>query len=536
VNLIQDPSPSPPTSERPEYVPLYTSADAFNSNVLLTIFDHYRLDDEESWNLQLRWCKLSRVCQRWRNILHRSSCRLDMHIPFTSCTCPSDIPTHLPPLPIVVDCRGSDVAGTDADIFHSIQQYDRIRHTALKAPSVDKLIVPMNEPCPILESSTQSSTTAREESTKLTIPTTFLPPILHHLTSHGACLFKELPALTSGVSLVTLKLTDIQPAEYFTPDDLVTQLQRIHQLEELSIGFSIPLPRPSDESGLLREPSMLTVLPSLKHLEFRGVGAYLESLLSRINTPLLERFKVTLFTQLTFKLPRLCHFTRTTEGLRHPVANVVFNRDGVSFIVGAHRFGDGPFSLQVRCKHLDWQITAATQVCSALEPVLSVAEDVALEFDSRPPAWRDAFDGTAWGELLRPFNRAKRFRINCLPASERCGVSESYQAGLAPWQRPALQDLAPPVETEHPNPSSTLINSPPLSPPLSVHPLPLPARHPEHADLTGSYVLVEKEAPPVLDPAPAKKNWFRRAVVDPVRKRVSSHACASGRSAFRLGS
>ena len=534
MNPVQVPPPSPPTSERPEYVPLYTSVDAFNSNIILTIFDHFRLDAEESWNLQLRWCKLSRVCQKWRNILHRSPCRLDMHIPFTSRTCPFDIPPHLPSLPIVIDYRGWDVAGTDADIFHAIQQYDRIRHAALKAPlpSMDKLIVPMNEPFPILESSSQSSTTAHEESTKLTIPTTFLPPILHLLTSRG-CLPKELPVLASSVSLVMLKLTDIEPAEYFTPDDLVTQLQRIRQLEELSIGFSTPLPRPSDEGGLLREPSTLTVLPSLKQLEFRGVGAYLESLLSRINTPLLERFNVTLFTQLTFKLPRLYHFTRTTEGLRHSVANVIFNRDGVSFIVGAHQFGDGPFSLQVRCKQLDWQIAAATQVCSALEPVLSVAEDVTLEFDSRPPAWRDVVDRTAWGELLRPFNRAKGLRINCQPASERCGVPESYQAGLTPWRHPALGDLAPPVETEHPNASSTLIDSPPLSPPLSVRPLPV--RHPEHAHSTDSFVMIEvPPVSPVSDPAPAKKNWFRRAVVDRVRKRVSSHACAGGRSVFGL--
>jgi hypothetical protein len=165
----------------------------------------------------------------------------------------------------------SIVTGTDADIFHAIQQYDHIRHVALKAcsPTMDKLIVPMNEPFPILDSS-HSSTTVSETSTELTIPTTFLPPILYHITSHHTVIvFQQnyqfsLPAFP----FVTLKLIDIQRAEYFTPDDLVTQLQHIRQLQELSIGFSIPLPRPGDEGGLLREPSMLTVLPSLKQLEF----------------------------------------------------------------------------------------------------------------------------------------------------------------------------------------------------------------------------------------------------------------------------
>ena len=162
------------------------------------------------------------------------------------------------------------------------------------------------------------------------------------------------------------------------------------------------------------------------------MSAYLESLLSRINTLLLERFNVTLFTQLPFKLPRLCHFTRSTEGPRLLGASAVFNRDGVSFITSAHQFGDGPFSLKVRCKELGWQIAAATQVCNMLEPVLSVAEDVNLEFGSRPSTWRDEVDGTVWGELLRPFNRAKRLHIDCLPASELRGVPESCEAVLTP--------------------------------------------------------------------------------------------------------
>ena len=429
-----------------------------------------------------------------------------MHIPFTSCTCPFDIPTHLLPLPIVVDSRGSDVAGTDADIFHAIWQYDRIRHAVLKAPSpsMNKLIVPMNEPFPILESSSQSSTTAPEERTKLTIPTAFLPSILHHLTSHGACLSKEPPVIASSISLVTLNLTDIQAAEYFTPDDLVAQLQRIRhrQLEELFIDLSIPLPRPSDEGGLLREPSTLTGLPSLKQLEFR-VGAHLESLLSVMNTPVLERFKVTLFMQLSFELPRLCHFTRTTEGLRHPVVNVVFNRDhGASFIVGAHRFDDRPFSLRVRCKHLGWKIAAATQVCNEPGPVLSVAEGVTLELDSHPPTWRDVVDGPASRELRRPFQGEKGLLINTIPVSGRCGIPESYQAGLTPWQRPVLRHLIPPVEIEHANASSTLIDTHTLF----AHFIPFPV-YSQHAHSTDSIVIVEKDVPLVSDPAPAKKNY-----------------------------
>ena len=156
-------------------------------------------------------------------------------------------------------CRlSSIVTGTDADIFHAIQQYDHIRHVALKPclPTMDKLIVPMNEPFPILDSS-HSPTTVSETNTELTIPATFLPPVLYHITSHHTVLIFQQNHQFSppAFPFVTLKLTDIQRTEYFTPDDLVTQLQHIRQLQELSIDFSIPLSRPGDEGGLLRGPS-----------------------------------------------------------------------------------------------------------------------------------------------------------------------------------------------------------------------------------------------------------------------------------------
>lgn len=279
--------PAAPTTERPEYDPFYTTIDTLDVDILLAIFGLYRLDDEESWNLQLRWCKLTHVCQKWRHLIHKFSARLNIHIPFTNGTPPLHMLSHLPSLPIIVDFRGWDAAGTDSGILHAIQQHDRIRRIDLKAPSstLDKLIVPMDEPFPTLESLSLSSTTTPEEGTMPMIPKKFSAPNLRHLTSHGTCLPQGLPFLATSISLVTLKLTDIQAPGYFTPDDLAKQLRHTPQLQELSIGFSIPLPRPRAERELLCEPSTLTELPALKCLEFRGVGAYLEGLLTRISTP-----------------------------------------------------------------------------------------------------------------------------------------------------------------------------------------------------------------------------------------------------------
>jgi len=365
----------------------------------------------------------------------------------------------------------------------------------------------------------------------------------------------RLPLFASSVSLVTLKLTDIAAPGYFTPEDLVTQLQHLPLLEELSVEFSIPMPRPSAEGELLREPLTLTTLPSLKWLVFRGVGAYLEGLLARISSPLLERFNITLFTQLTFTLPHLSRFTRTTVGLRHPGgANVIFNREGVSFIfVGSEnennrQFGDGPFSLRITCKPFDWQMIAATQVCGALEPILSaVEEEVTLVLDGLPPDWRDAVDDVVWRELLGPFRSAKRLRISCscqcsspLAPELSSSALESYRAAgsLIPIPipgllvLPALQHLElRDVETGHTEAPHLRRPSHPVHPPPP--PPPTQAQVERAAHSTGSFEVIEEDSddlppPPVSDPAPAKRNWFRRAVVDRVWKRLGPRTTRAG--------
>jgi hypothetical protein len=525
---------------------LYTTANSLSDDILFAIFDHYRLDDEKYWNTQAKWRNLSHVCRKWRHVIHQSSMLLNIHIPFTNGTLPLDMLSHLPSLPIVIDYRGVDAAEVDKGILHAIQQRDRIRRIDLQAPSptLDKLIVPMDEPFPSLESLSLLSTTESKDGTKLMIPRTFSAPNLRHLASHGACLPKGLSFLSFSASLITLRLTDIGAPGYFTPEDLVARLQYIPHLEELSIGFAIPLPRPSSEGDLWREPLMLTTLPSLKLFVFRGVGAYLEGLLARISAPVLERFTITLFPQPILTLPHLSKFISDTEGLRkprHSVVNVLFNREGVSFVVGSRRFGAGTFGLQVGFKQFDWQIVAATQVCGALKPVLSVAEEVTVKFHDVPPDWRNAIDDVVWRELFEPFNGAKRLRIGCPFASELSSDLEPYRTRLIPGLLPALQNLDLYVDTGqisgkgHMSASTTCTDARPFSSghPVNVQPLQL-----QPAPSTESFEKIEFEdeppPTPVLDPPPKKRNWFKKAIVDRVWKRFAPRIRAGGQSVVRL--
>lgn len=369
-----------------------------------------------------------------------------MHIPFTNGTPSLDMLSHLPPLPIDIDFRSRNTVETGAGVFGAIQKRARIRRIILKvpAPTLEKLIVTMNKRFPQLEYLSLSSTTRPKEGTQLMIPRTFLAPKLRHLELPCIYLPTGLPLLTFTHALVTLKLSDIKAPGYFTPDDLLTQLRHIPQLEDISIGFSAPLPRPSAEGELSLPPIALTKLPALRCLDFRGVGPYLESLLPRISAPLLERFNITLFNQLTFTLPHLSHFVDATERLRNPIAKIIFNPGAVSFVVGSgEQPSKEPSILRINCKHFDWQVHCATQVCGALEPVLSFAETLTLEVEeqSLPPDEQNDIDGVAWHDLLVPFGNVKKLCIGYLLASKLFTAMESEHAKLVLGLLPELQEL-----------------------------------------------------------------------------------------------
>jgi len=350
---------------------------------------------------------------------------------------------HLPPLPLVIDYHAAEV---DTGLLHAIQQRDRIQRIVLRAPAaiLSRLIVPMDEPFPRLETLSLFSRTEPKEGASLVLSSSFLAPNLRHLELRGVYLPTGLSLLTSTHSLVTLKLVDIQPPGYFTPGNLVTRLGHIPQLEEVYIIFCAPIPRPNTEGGLLLPPIVLTTLPALRRLEFRGVSAYLESLLSRISAPLLERLSITLFNQLTFTLPHLSHFTGTTEGLRHPMANIIFNRGTVSFVVGSdEHFSEAVFSLHISCMHFDWQIDSATQVCAALEPILSAAEELTIDFkeQSSPLDLQEEVDGIAWHDLLGSFGSVKKLCIGYPFASGFASAMASDDADLVLGLLPELQEL-----------------------------------------------------------------------------------------------
>ena len=391
-----------------------------NYDALLNIFHHYRMEDVNSWNLRLGWSKLTHVCRRWRYLIYDSSCLLDMYLLVTNGSPTLDSLAHLPPLPLVIDhCNmTTDRVGQDElSILTGLRQRGRVRRIFLQLPSphLDICLATMNDLYPILEDlSLSTTTTTTEEGPSLALPSTFLAQNLRHLNLQGVGFPTQLPLFTYFTTLVTLTLTRIPASYYFHPGHLVSQLQGLLHLEELSIGFAVPIPLPSTEGEMLPPPMLRVTLPTLKRLMFRGVAVYLENLVAQITTPLLEGLVITLFFEIAFTLVSLTQFIHTTGGLKCLSAKLLFQREGVSVVINnGESLSGGGLTINVPCEQLDWQIDSATQCCGALEQCLSAVEELTLDLDENGMAsdWNDSLDSTLWHELLVPFGGVKKLQI-----------------------------------------------------------------------------------------------------------------------------
>ena len=423
-------------------------------DILLGIFNYYRLD-EYFWNIRLGWRKLSHICRRWRQLIFSSAFHLGMHIWCTNDSLTVDTLDHLPPLPLFIDfkerikdlfelweeslvVRNEDESG----IYHALRLRDRVRRINLSvSPStLDEYFRVMDKPFPILEHLSLSLT----GYAMLALPSGFLAPNLCHLDL-DIRLPKRLRLLTSTPSLVTLKLTNIRASGYFRPRLLVARLESLPQLEDLSIGFSIPIPRPSSERLLLGKQGIPVMLSNLKSLTFRGVSVYLERLISQIRAPVLRELDITLFNQLAFTLPHLSHFVNITEKIKFTHTAAIDFHPG-SFITLTHY---GGFKLCVKCRSSDWQMDCAAQICSALMSALSGVETLniggqiysLLGSDSETDEVDDTIGSRTWHELLRLFVSVKELDIGPDLTVVLSRVLEVDEIGLDPGLLPDLREI-----------------------------------------------------------------------------------------------
>ena len=386
--------------------------------------------------------------------MYEESSYMDMCLLLTNGSPSMDPPSHLLHLPLVIACSDrtkTTIRNGEDNIHLGLQQHDRVRRVFLRAPSssLRMWLEPMNKHFPRLRGLSLFSTTTEE--TSLVLPELLQAPDLHHLSLHGVGLPKGLSLLSSMIGLSTLSLTHIRGSCYFPPGHLVTQLRGLPYLEELSIGFAIPIPQlplPSSEEKLLPSPTLPVALPTLKRLTFRGEDDYLDNLIARIDTPLLEKLSLTLLYDIAFTLVNLTEFIHRTKGIGCLVARVILNEDGASLDTSNYEAQDiGKLSLYVNCESLDWKIDSATQVCSALDKVLSSVEELTLDLDveEMPSDWENTRDDKQWHELLLPFIGVKKLHIGPSLTLELSRALESLTEGLV---LPELKELEVPREID----------------------------------------------------------------------------------------
>ena len=434
-----------------------TNVYVLDNKSLLQIFSHYRLEEEDNWNLRLSWRRLAHVCRRWRLLIFDSSSHLDIRLCLTNDSPSLELLSHLL-LPLAIDY--SDGTGTmarkDEDNLQLglRQQGQWLRRVTLRAPSSSfhAWLKLMNKLFPRLEDLYLLCTTTDELS--LVLPETFQAPGLRHLTLHDIGLPNGFPLLSSTIALSTLSLTHIRDPSYLSPDHLVTLLQYLPYLEELSIGFNISVPLPSSEGELLLAPTLHVTPPTLRlrRLTFRGVDAYLDNLVAQINTPLLEQLNLTLLFDLTFNLVNLAQFLHRAEGLRCHVARVIFNKDGVAIDASSYeQHGIGNLHIHIYCKPLDWQIDSATQVYSALGNVLSAVKELTLDLneDGMPSDWENTLDNILWIELLLLFTGMRKLHIGFSLILEVSRALGSVAGEFVLEFLPELQELGVQFEINH---------------------------------------------------------------------------------------
>ncbi|KAI0286285.1 hypothetical protein BC826DRAFT_1189415 [Russula brevipes] len=373
-----------------------------------------------AWDYERWWYKLAHVCQRWRCLILTSAPYLRLCLVCTHGMPVADMLAHSPRLPLMVYYNFNDkfydhdiTAGDEEEINHALGYRDRIRRVTLQMPAqkLQKFLMTIDDEFPILED--LMLVPPFNANTNLVLPRTFQAPQLRRLVSRNFGLM-GFPLLATATGIVVLSLTKIHPSAYFPPNDLIQHLSHMPQLQILTIGFHSPVPSLDVERQLLQTPVTTHItLPNLRWFTFKGTSAYLEALLPRIAPPLLERFEVVFFSQLTFSLPFLLQFMLTAENLRGSDANLYITDDRISFHVQFREPLKNTLRADVLSSHLDWQVSSITQIFNALDAVCSVVENLYIRYARRfqSPEVHNEVDRTQWRRLFGSFSNVKTFHV-----------------------------------------------------------------------------------------------------------------------------
>jgi hypothetical protein len=384
-------------------------------DILLCIFNVYV---NGPYNRE-EWRTLVHVCRRWRTLVFGSPHHLNLRL-FCSIRTPTAKLDIWPALPIVVEKYGLPTSSMD-NIIAALEHNDRVLKIDLRrleaSPQLENVVAVMQEPFPEL---TFLSLILHGEidGIDLIIPNSFLggsAPRLEHLHLDGIP-FPGLPKLiSSATDLVYLELRRIPYFGYISPDVMVTCLSALTSLKTLIVEFVSPKsPFPERESRYPPSPTRI-LLPTVTRLKLKAINKYVEDVMTRIDTPLLDSLHITFFDQAIFDTPHLSQFiSRTPNFQALDEARVTFSDDEVVVATRKIQYEVLALGISRDDKSSVQQLSSLVQVCRSSFPALARVERLYICRDGYLPRkrWVDYIPASHWVELLHLFTAAKKLYLS----------------------------------------------------------------------------------------------------------------------------
>ena len=374
--------------------------DILPDDALLGIFDFYVVEPNV-FNPDNGWQTLVHVCRKWRNVVFGSPHRLNLRLVCSNRTSVRKMLDIWPPLPIVVHHYVRLRSGGD-NIIAALEHNDRVCQIRLKLDLQWEMILDvMQEPFPALTHLILSS----DVEIAPVVAGSFMggsAPRLQYLLLGGIPIPGLPKLLLSATDLLYLNLRRIPHSGYISPEAIVTCISTLPRLEKLCLGFESPRSRPSRPLS----PPTRSVLPALIKLYFTGVSEYLEDLLARIDSPLLDRLEIAFFHQLIFDTPQLIQFITRTPTLHVDRARVDFTNLHVR-VTFQTTSSSHHLTLAILCRKPEWQLSSMAQICTSFVPRLMVGLLSIRERSRSKLEWQDDIEYNQWLELLRPFTGVK---------------------------------------------------------------------------------------------------------------------------------
>ena len=401
----------------------HVTINALPDNVLLETFELY-LDKDDADQIDYShdydgWQTLVHVCRRWRCIVFASPRRLDLKL---YCNRKRSVNSKTldiwPALPTVIYAQGMQSKEDVTTLITALRQHSRVCKIYYCNGQFQDVFLKEFAAIdgPFLALTSLKLFSFGKEVPVL--PDSFLggsAPRLRSLDLNGIPYPSIGKLLSSTTNLVRLSLRHIPNSGYIAPETIVPCLSMLPRLKSLFLGFQYPQSRAHRASRPWNPPLLTPVaFPNLASFGFSGNMAYLEDILSLIETPMLTESYFCFFNQLVFDTPIIGHF------ICHTKTFTTFHRARVEFFTwavvvtlsGQEEMANDDreaLRLEISCEPLDWQLSALAQVLNSFLSSLPTVEG--LEIAVSREDWQGEVEVTQWRQFLQPFTFVKKLTL-----------------------------------------------------------------------------------------------------------------------------